>query len=75
MCLAIMVLLLIGRISFLIISRLFLSPIAHFPGPRLAALTEWWEVFHTIKCEYHIIPAHGHGTILGAVVMSSWLTG
>jgi hypothetical protein len=28
--------------------RLFLSPISHFPGPRLAALTFWYEGYHDV---------------------------
>lgn len=31
-----------------IIYRLFLSPIAHIPGPRLAALTSWYEFYFDV---------------------------
>jgi len=31
-----------------VINRLFLSPIAKIPGPRLAALTGWYEVYYDI---------------------------
>ena len=35
-------------LSFLIYHRLYLSPIAHFPGPTLAALTYWYEFYYDI---------------------------
>ena len=28
--------------------RLFLSPIAHIPGPKLAAVTFWYEFFYEV---------------------------
>ena len=31
-----------------IISRLYLSPIAKFPGPRLAAISLWYEFYHDV---------------------------
>lgn len=40
------VLLLYGTI--LMVYRLYLSPLASFPGPRLAAATEWYEFYYQL---------------------------
>lgn len=39
---------LIIHIVFSAIHRLYLSPIAKFPGPKLAALTLWYEFYHDV---------------------------
>lgn len=33
---------------FTAVQRLFLSPISHIPGPRLAAITSWYEVYYNL---------------------------
>lgn len=31
---------------YIVVSRIFLSPLRHIPGPRLAALTSWYEFYY-----------------------------
>lgn len=44
------------------IYRLYLSPIAKFPGPRLAALTRWYEFYYELvqkgQFTFHIQELH-----------------
>lgn len=40
----------VGYIIGLGVYRLWLSPIASFPGPKLAALTGWYECYYDVIC-------------------------
>lgn len=58
-------LLLLGWLSYLVtrsIYRAFLSPIAHIPGPKLAAVTRWYEAYYEIalsgQYSFHINKLH-----------------
>ena len=38
----------LGWLVYLLISRLILSPLAGIPGPKLAALTSWYEFYYDV---------------------------
>jgi len=42
------ILALVGWILYGALWRLYLSPLSKFPGPKLAALTQWYEFYYNI---------------------------
>ena len=50
--------------TWLVIDRLLLSPLAKFPGPRLAALSNWYEFYYDVllqgKFTAHLQELHKH---------------
>lgn len=58
-------LLVLGWLSYLVtrsVYRVFLSPIAHIPGPKLAVVTRWYEAYYEIvlsgQYSFHIDKLH-----------------
>ncbi|KAH7129184.1 cytochrome P450 [Dactylonectria macrodidyma] len=38
-------------VSWTVTRNLLFSPLRRFPGPKIAALTRWWDIYHTVKCD------------------------
>lgn len=43
------------KLVFTIVYRLYFHPLSKFPGPKLAAITTWWDVYHVIKRQLSIL--------------------
>jgi len=52
----------LAHFLYLFLSRLFLSPLAKIPGPKLAAFTSWYEFYYDVikpgKFVWHIQDLH-----------------
>ena len=61
---------------YLILSRLYFSPIASFPGPKLAAVTRWYEFYYDVvlkgRFTFHIQELHRKYGI-SATPPTSWM--
>jgi hypothetical protein len=40
------------KLLFRTVCSYFFSPLGRFPGPRLAAASELWEIYHTLKSKW-----------------------
>ena len=45
----------LSLLSSLLTYRIFWHPLRRFPGPRAAALSKLWHVYHTTNCQNHLL--------------------
>ena len=41
--------------SSILVYRLFLHPLYHFPGPRGAAVSKLWHIYNNLSCQNHLL--------------------
>lgn len=53
---------LVAYLGFLAVNRLYFSPLAKFPGPKLAGLSRWYEFYYEVilrgQFTFHITELH-----------------
>ena len=62
----------VASLVVFVVSRLYFHPLSKFKGPKIAALTRWYEFYHDVICDgtyvkyyselhkkHGIVPRHG----------------